>query len=160
MDIELKNISTKYESYKDKKVSELAAGDITFLEKELQTLQSRLSSDLERLKGDQERYSAEISEKQEAVLSYNIPYEIYSEHKYNEENFKEILKQKEAKKAFLEKNKNQGIKIDKNIAVQKNNFEQSDKKLKARNVAPISKAKYYLILRRENKKLQRKVLYL
>ena len=157
---ELKASRIKYEPYKDKKIAEIIVGDIVILEKELSTLQRLLSSDIERLKGDKERYNNEISKKDAIILGFDIPYEIYSKYRYNEENLKNILCEDINNKNLLQKIKDNKIKVDIQVAVQKSNFQRSEKQLNEKNAQPISKSKILLNFKRRKQNATRASLEL
>lgn len=136
---DIKTTRLKYEPYKDKKASDIVEGDINLLEKELTTLQGKLSSDLERLRGDEERYNNEINTKNKAILDFDIPFEIYSEHSYDEDNLKKVLLEKEKNNVYLKEMNDKKISINTKKAVQENNLQRSEEKLKEKNDQPIAK---------------------
>lgn len=121
---DIKNTRSKYEPYKDKKISDIVEGDINLLEKELSTLKSNLSSELERLKGIEEYYHNEINTKNKAILAFNIPFEIYSEHKFDEDNLKKVILEEEKNNNSLNEIKDKRVEADRNKAVEGNNLKE------------------------------------
>lgn len=151
----LNNSKAKYEAFKDKKTSDIVVGNINILEKELSTLQSRLSSNIERLQDDQERYNNELRGKKIVIKSFNIPFEIYSDHRYDEGNLKRVLKEQENNKASLEKINRDRITIGNQVAVQKNNLQRCQANLKDKNAEPMAKSEILLNFKLRKQNAQR-----
>ena len=141
---DLKVYKAKYELFRDKKIAEIAEGDINSLEKELSVIQSRLSSDIERLKADEKRYKEEIDAKNSVILSYDIPAEIYTEHEYSEDNLKNLLKDEKKYNTLLKQGEKSQGNINSQIAVQNNNLDRSKKQLEDKNAEPIAKSEILL----------------
>lgn len=150
----LKGYKAKYELYRDKRIAEIAEGDINSLEKELSVIQSRLSSDIERLKADEKRYKEEIDAKNSEVLSYDIPAEIYTEYEYSEDNLKNLQNDEKKYNTLLKQGEKSQGNINSQIAVQNNNLDRSKKQLKDKNAEPIAKSEILLnfFQRRQNAK--------